>query len=171
MEAAERGMNRLRQAVQSEGKGKKAGEQLNVQPYRQRFIEAMDDDFNTPKAVATLFDLAKEINRADDAGEARSFLVYLGKTLGLTFQEREEAPLDAGVMAQDSAIIYQALGLPTPLVATDTARDIIQNLIDLRQELRKAGKWGEADMVRDKLADSGIALADTSTRTVWKRKR
>ena len=174
IEAAERGVDRLRQAAQSEDKSKKAGEQINVQPYRQRFIEAMDDDFNTAQALAMLFDLVREINRADETGlgaaEARETLRELGGVLGLTLKEPEGAPLDVGVLAQGSAVVYQTLDLPMPIVATD-AGDIIQNLIDLRQKLRNDGKWGEADMVRGKLADSGIVLADTSTGTVWKRKR
>jgi cysteinyl-tRNA synthetase len=134
----------------------------------------MDDDFNTAQAVAALFDLARDINRYEnegfEAGEARETLKELGGVLGLTFQEREETPPDAGALAQNSAIVYQTLGLPTPPVATD-AGDIIQNLIDLRQKLREDKKWAEADMVRDKLADSGIILTDTSTGTEWRRKR
>ena len=81
--------------------------------------------------------------------------------------------LDAEALAQNSAIVYETLGLPTMPVTTD-AGDIvqnIQNLIDLRQELREDKKWAEADMVRDKLADSGIVLTDTSAGPVWRRKR
>jgi len=174
LEAAERGADRLRQTANNVVSGQKTGKKIDTEHYRQRFIEAMDDDFNTAQAIAVLFDLAREINKYDsegiEAGEARNTLRELAGVLGLTFREREMAPLDAGVLAQVSAAVYQTLGLPAPLVATD-AGDIIQNLIDLRQELRKAGKWAEADMVRDKLADSGTALADTSTGTVGKRRR
>ena len=174
LEGAERGADRLRQTVNNIISGYKADKKIGVENYRKRFTEAMDDDFNTAQALASLFDLAREINKYDsegiEAGEARNTLKELAEVMGLTFQEREMAPLDAGVLAQVSAAVYQTLGLPAPPVATD-AGNIIQNLIDLRQELRKAGKWAEADMVRDKLADSGTALADTSTRTVWKRKR
>ena len=76
--------------------------------------------------------------------------------------------LDAGMLAQVGATVYQTLGLPAPPVATD-AGDIIENLINLREERRKDEKWAEADMVRDKLADSGIILEDTVKGTVWKR--
>ncbi|MEE9365675.1 MAG: cysteine--tRNA ligase [Dehalococcoidales bacterium] len=174
LEAAERGAERLRQTVNSPASGGKAAKKIDTEQYRKRFIEAMDDDFNTAQAVAALFDLAREINRYDseglEAGEARETMVELGGVLGLSFQEREEAPPDAGALAQNSAIVYQTLGLPTTPVATD-AGDIIQNLIDLRQKLRKDKKWAEADMVRGKLADSGIILTDTSTGPVWKQKR
>jgi cysteinyl-tRNA synthetase len=174
LEAAERGAERLRQTVNNPASGGKAAKKIDTEQYRKRFIEAMDDDFNTAQAVAALFDLAREINRYDseglEAGGARGTLKELGEVLGLTFQEREETPPDAGALAQNSAIVYETLGLPTPPVATD-AGDIIQNLLDLRQKLREDKKWAEADMVRDKLADSGIILTDTSTGPVWKRKR
>jgi cysteinyl-tRNA synthetase len=174
LEAAEGGVERLLRVISRDDPTGGKGKALDAEPYYNRFIEAMDDDFNTAQALATLFDLAREINKYDsegiEAGEARDMLKELGGVMGLTFQEREMAPLDAGVLAQVSAAVYQTLGLSAPPVATD-AGDIIQNLIDLRQELRKAGKWAEADMVRDKLADSGTALADTSTGTVPKRKR
>ena len=174
LEAAERGAERLRQTANNTVSGQKTGKKIDNEQYRQRFIEAMDDDFNTAQAIAVLFDLAREINKYDsegiEVGKARDMLKELGGVMGLTFQEREMAPLDAGVLAQVSAAVYQTLGLSAPPVATD-AGDIIQNLIDLRQELRKAGKWAEADMVRDKLADSGTALEDTPKGTVPKRKR
>ncbi|MBL7127060.1 MAG: cysteine--tRNA ligase [Dehalococcoidales bacterium] len=177
LEAAEKGTERLRQTVNNPVSGNKTGKRIDTEQYRERFSEAMDDDFNTAQAVATLFDLVREINKYESegasAGEAREALKELGEVLGLTFQEREEAPLDAEALAQNSAIVYQTLGLPTTPVATD-AGDIIQsiqNLVDLRRKLRKDKKWAEADMVRDKLADSGIILTDTSTDTVWRRKR
>ena len=177
LEAAEKGTERLRQTVNNPVSGNKTGKRIDTEQYRKRFSEAMDDDFNTAQAVATLFDLVREINKYESegasAGEAREALKELGEVLGLTFQEREEAPLDAEALAQNSAIVYQTLGLPTTPVATD-AGDIIQsiqNLVDLRRKLRKDKKWAEADMVRDKLADSGIILTDTSTDTVWRRKR
>ena len=172
--AAEKGAARLRQTANNPISDGKAGKKIDAEQYRKRFVEAMDDDFNTALAVAALFDLAREINKYEsegiEAGEARGALKELGEVLGFTFQEREEAPPDTGALAQNSAIVYQTLGLPMPPVATDTG-DTIQNLIDLREKLRKEKKWAEADMIRDRLADSGIILTDTSTGTVWRRKR
>ncbi len=172
IDAAEKGADRLRQTANSAAHGHKTDKKIDAESYRRRFIEAMDDDFNTAQALAALFDLAREINKYDSEGieaeEARNTLKELAEMMGLTFQERGMAPLDAGVLAQVGATVYQTLGFPAP-VATD-AGDIIQNLINLRQELRKGEKWAEADMVRDKLADSGIALEDTDKDTVWKRK-
>ena len=149
LEAAERGADRLRQAVHGEGRGKKLGESVDVEPYRQRFTEAMDDDFSTPQALATLFDLAREINRADEAGleavEARKVLLELGNVLGLTLKLPERLPLDA--------------------------EPLIQLLISIRDRLREAKQWQLADDIRAKLAELGIALEDTPQGTVWKHKR
>jgi len=92
LEAAERGAARLRQAVQSETRGEK-GEQVDIESYRQRFIEAMDDDFGTPQALAALFDLAREINRLSDEGysivQGQAVLQELAGVLGLTLKEQE----------------------------------------------------------------------------------
>ena len=68
LEAAERGAERLRQTVNSPASGKKTDKEIDAELYRQRFIKAMDDDFNTAQAVASLFDLAREINRYDSEG-------------------------------------------------------------------------------------------------------
>jgi cysteinyl-tRNA synthetase len=175
LEAAEKGAVRLRQTANNPISDGKPGKKIDAEQYRKRFAEAMDDDFNTAQAVAALFDLARDINRYEsegtEAGEARDALKELGEVLGLTFQEREEAPLDAEALAKNSAIVYQTLGLPIPTVATDAGDDIAKDLIKLRDKLRKDKKWAEADMVRDKLADSGITLEDTPQGTGWRRKR
>ena len=68
VEAAERGGERLRQAAFAAPKeGSKPGD-TNPDLYRERFIEALEDDFNTPQGIAALFDLTREINRQIDAG-------------------------------------------------------------------------------------------------------
>ena len=175
IEAAERGAERLRQAAHSEGYREKAAERVDAEPYRQKFIEVMDDDFNTAQAIATLFDLAREINRADESGlnaaEARDTLKGLAGVLGLTLKEPEGTPLDAEPFAQISASVYQELNHATPLGEGLDAEKLIENLIELRNELRDAKKWQQADMIRVKLDEAGIVLEDTPKGTVWKRKR
>ncbi len=149
LEAAERGLDRLRQAVRGEGKGEQVKDRIDSEPYRQRFIEAMDDDFNTPQAIATLFDLARDINRADesrvDATEARRGLLELANILGLTLKLPEMPSLDA--------------------------EPFIELLISIRNQLREAKQWQLADEIRAKLDEVGIVLEDTPKGTVWKRKR
>ena len=92
IEAAERGAKRLSQALNN---GSTSGitvvEKVDARSARQKFIEVMDDDFNTPQALAILFDLAREINRAGEKGtdtvEARHALKELAGVLGLTLKK------------------------------------------------------------------------------------
>ena len=110
----------------------------------------MDDDFNTSQAIATLFDLVREINRADETGldtsQAREALIELGEVLGLTFKTQEEPALS------DAA----------PFIAL---------LITTRGELRKVKQFQLADQIREKLTNLGIVLEDTPEGTIWKQKR
>ena len=149
LEAAERGADRLRQAAQSEGGGGKVGKAVDAEPYRKRFIEVMDDDFNTPQALAILFDLARDINRASDEGftvtRGQQALVELAGVIGLMLKPWAGAPL--------------------------IAEPFIQLLISTRDRLREAEQWQLADEIRSKLGELGIALEDTPKGTVWKRKR
>ncbi len=124
---------------------------MDAEPYRQKFIEAMDDDFNTAQAIATLFDLARDINRADesgrDAGKAREALREMGGILGLTFTAPDKAPLDEGLQER------------------------VNKLIEERAAARKEKNWPLADEIRNQLDELGIALEDTPQGTIWKRKR
>ena len=175
LEAAERGADRLRQALHSQVEEEKVAEKADIEPYRQRFIEAMDDDFNTAQAIATLFDLAREINRADESGldavEARRVLPELANILGLTFQLSWTKPLDAKLFAQISASVYKELNRTDAPDEKQGAEKLIENLIEIRNELREAEHWQQADVIRVKLDELGIALEDTPKGTVWKRKR
>jgi cysteinyl-tRNA synthetase len=175
VEAAERGAERLRQAAQGGGQGKKTEARINVEQYRTRFTEAMDDDFNTAQAVATLFDLAREINRYEsegmDAGEGRGLLRELGGVMGLTFRGREALPLDKEQLLQTAGGIYQGLGKDGAPDETADAVKVVADLIAVRNWLRKEKNWAHADMVRQKLEDAGILLEDTPQGTVWKQKR
>ena len=171
LEAAERGADRLRQTENNTVSGQKTDKRIDTEQYRKRFITAMDDDFNTARAIAALFDLAREINRYDsegtEAGEARDALKELGGVLGLTFKTEQARPLDAELIAQ----VYQVLNLATPPDARQDAEKLIENLIQARKEMREARQWQQADIIRAKLDEASIALEDTPRGTVWKRKR
>jgi cysteinyl-tRNA synthetase len=149
LEAAQGGAERLLRVAAKAAAGGK-GKELNARTYHDRFVEAMDDDFNTPQALATLFDLARDINRAEEAGmkagKARELLRELGGVLGLTFKEAGAA-LDPELEAR------------------------VTQLIEARVIARKAKNWQLADKIREEIAALDIILEDTPTGTVWKRKR
>jgi cysteinyl-tRNA synthetase len=180
LEAAERGAERLRQAVRDDKKVEKTSGSVDAESYRKKFIEAMDDDFNTAQAIALLFDLARDINRADESGkdtsQAREVLRELGGVLGLTFEAGKETPLDAGLLkelAESLNLQMKEASLET-ISINDISSDgskVIEQLITARKELRQVKKYQLADEIRNKLGELGIALEDSPQGTIWKRKR
>lgn len=145
MEAARAGAERLREAAFAELPANTTGEPVGTNAVRDRFIEAMDDDLNTPRAIAQLFELSREINRgrdeARDVREAQSTLRELAGVLGFTLEKR----------------------------ATDAveAAPFIDLLLELRTELRTAKQYALADKVRDRLGDLGIEVKDGPEGSSW----
>ncbi len=138
--------------------------------WKLRFEQAMDDDFNTPEALAALFELAREINRlraGDETAAAQlgATLRQLGEWLGL-LQADPEAFLQGR--------IYQEMVLTDTVIVTDTlgvaySDKQIDSLIAERTAARQARNWVEADRIRTVLQDAGIVLEDTSKGTLWRR--
>jgi cysteinyl-tRNA synthetase len=125
------------------------------EPFAERFHAAMDDDFNTPEALAVLFDLVREINRVrlDDPAAAAGLaaqLRRLGDILGI-LQEDPETYL-RGQISDD--------GL---------ADSEIETLIQARIAARAAKDWAEADRIRSRLTEGGVVLEDGPTGTSWRR--
>lgn len=118
--------------------------------FRQRFIEAMNEDFNTPEAIAVLFDLVREINRKKNENELEASalgaeLKYLGGILGI-LQENPEVFL--------KNIPYNEIE--------------IKALIEKRAEARRTGQWKEADRLRTELLHLNIRVEDGPTGTTWR---
>ena len=119
-------------------------------PYAAAFKLAMDDDFNTPEAVAALFDLASEVNKTNDPQRA-GLLKALGGVLGLVQRDPMEflQSASAGSSGHEPEQIEQR-------IAERTAAN-------------KAKNYAESDRIRKELADAGIVLEDTPQGTVWRR--
>jgi cysteinyl-tRNA synthetase len=164
--AMEKGADRLRRTAKIADEAQ--GHPLNADPYRQRFIEAMDDDFNTAQAVATLFDLVREINRAREEGaqisESQKTLRELAEVLGLTLEK--EVDLDAAPYIK-LAREYEL----SPAGKEQPASYYIERLIEKRDEFRRARNWPNADKIRAFLAEMGTMLEDTPQGTKWRQER
>ncbi|WP_413698778.1 cysteine--tRNA ligase [Psychromonas sp. KJ10-10] len=121
--------------------------------FYQRFCKAMDDDFNTPEALAVLFDLTKELNRLkatdlEQAKELAQLLVTLANVLGLLHQDPEQ------FMQGDES---------------DDEVAMIEALIKQRNDARANKDWPSADDARDKLGALNIVLEDGANGTTWRK--
>jgi cysteinyl-tRNA synthetase len=116
----------------------------------ERFLSAMDDDFNTADALGVIFDLARSLN------------IYL----------KESHPYNKDILGaalkfyQDFNAIFEVLEIGEK----QTLDDEISVLIARRDEARAAKDWATSDRIRDELAARGIVLEDTPHGTRWKKK-
>jgi cysteinyl-tRNA synthetase len=137
----------------------------------------MDDDFNTPQALAVLFDLARKINEAGDAGisidKAQSILVSLArKVLGLKLPRiiNVEVSDRVSLRATVDATVIPGKLIP-PEHIPDTVKARVNRLVEERVKCREEEKWQRADEIRSKLAELGVTLEDTKERTYTTYKR
>ena len=124
--------------------------------YQKRFEQALNDDFNTANALAVLFELVRDINRArsdepDSVDLLSSLLRYLANIIGLL-----ESDPELFLKSQ----VSQSEGL------SDTEVD---SLIEKRLQARRSKEWAEADRIRDQLTESGIVIEDGTGGTRWRR--
>ena len=169
LEAAGRGLARLTNTVglvrdrlrSAEGEEVEASWRGKLDNYKASFQEAMDDDFNTPRAIATLFDLSREVNAHLNSGEPTSratleaieglYRTLGGDVLGIRFDDKA-----TGDMARDDSEWVDAL---------------VRLLIDIREEARQTRNWDQADRIRDRLAEMNITLEDGPEGTRWRLSR
>ena len=138
------------------------------EPHAARFKTALDDDFNTPEAVAVLFELANELNRSHTREHAQ-LLKSLGATLGLL--QREANAFLKGAPSQPpggGALIGGADVKGGGTSGLDGTR--IDQLIEERKAARLAKDFAAADRIRKQLADAGVVLEDKPNgKTEWRR--
>ncbi|MDE0798535.1 MAG: cysteine--tRNA ligase [Nitrosomonadaceae bacterium] len=119
--------------------------------YAKRFMGAMNDDFNTPEAIAVLFDLANETNKKS-LKQGANLLKELGGILGL--------------LQQDPQQYFQG---DTSLGDSVYTSEQIENFIQERVTARKEGDYTKADQIRKDLFNAGVVLEDNSQGTGWRR--
>ncbi|MGI8975328.1 MAG: cysteine--tRNA ligase, partial [Thermomicrobiales bacterium] len=156
LQAANTGLQRLRSAAREVPTSPKvSGDMLlmaDLNLAAEKFHNSMLDDFDTPGAMAALFELARTINRTDPAGnnaetaQARDGLWDLGLLLGLELRSEAQQ-----------------------LSSSEDTDSLIRILIDLRARLRAERQFELADLVRVQLQEAGYTLEDTKSGTEWKR--
>jgi cysteinyl-tRNA synthetase len=144
-------------AGSSEGaRDRSGGMDIDTAAARAKFLEAMDDDFNAPQAIAVLFDLSRQINNALSGNGISS------KTLEAILRFFDES---GGTILG----ILPAGGAGDATGDRSLEPELIQALIDLRKEVRAQRLFPLSDRIRDGLASLGIVLEDKKDGTVWKR--
>jgi cysteinyl-tRNA synthetase len=156
LDAARAGLQKLQSLYDTLGGDGDGANGFEVSPYEQRFIEAMDNDFNAPAALGVLFELVRDINarlhsaegvNAESRAMVRDFLRRTAMEVFGVISETNER------RGEDSALVEQ----------------LMQLLIDLRSEARAQKQWELSDRIRDGLSERGIVLEDGRDGTKWKR--
>ncbi len=147
VDSAERSLLRLTNSLREDNSHNSGSETLAATEFSDRFVRAMEDDLNTPQALASLFDLAREINRSKGTGisvlGAQSVLRELGLVLGISFD---------GQNVNTSKDAYPFINL----------------LVETRVQLRAEKQWALGDSIRDQLEALGVSLEDNPEGTTWR---
>ena len=120
---------------------------------RDEIVISMDNDFNTPKALAVIFEMTKEINKFLDEHKQVS-----NKTLEKIHGDFSEISKALGLFQQER----------TKEIGGKIVDDLVQLLFDLREELRKKGEYDLSDEIRARMKESGLVIADTAEGPKWK---
>lgn len=154
LKEARSALERFYQALQAAGDLSTAEGSVGSE-YEERFFAAMDDDFNTPRALAVLFELASELNKAvrEQLPIAKPLALELKRLAGMI-----------GLLQQDPDAFLKGEAAEGELDA-----EAIESLIDKRNQARKDRNFAEADRIRDELLEQGIVLKDSREGTNWYR--
>ena len=162
LEEAEKGIERIFETIArfEESAGSAAsndGDPALLDDFRRE----MDDDFNTPRALALVFDEVRALNRLMDEGKTAELASRIAavKRIGSALGLLQEAPAKFLARKKDRWLRGHAI-----------SHDEIEESIRRRNQARKDKNWGEADRIRAELSAKGIVLEDSSGGTVWKVK-
>lgn len=122
-----------------------------VEKSKQKFMDAMDDDFNTREAMPAIFELTRLVNSLDMNSRIST------NALEETLQAYNEFGQILGVFKEE----YKEADL-------ETVGKLVELLIEMRNKFRKEKDWETSDYIRDKLKEAGILLEDTKEGTTWK---
>jgi cysteinyl-tRNA synthetase len=140
-------------------------EQARLASLRERFVAAMDDDFNTAQALGHIFDTVRLLNRVLEHNPTGKEVLR-----SLVWARRELTTL-AGILnllQQDPNSMLRTLRQKAEALTLDPVR--IEQLIEDRRQARKQKDFAKADAIRQQLADAGILLEDTPQGTIWRVK-
>jgi cysteinyl-tRNA synthetase len=155
LKAAEKGMNKLMTAIDTLEAIKTAGEStLDVESYKQKFYDAINDDFNTPILIANIFDAVKQINSIA-AGDG----------------SLNEASKEA-LMELMSDFCFNILGLKKIEAASQNGLtdEVMEVVLGLRKLAKENKDWTAADFIRDELAKLDITVTDSKDGASWSKK-
>lgn len=134
------------------------------------FKAAMDDDLNTAKALAVLFDLANTANKAKDtadkisAKKAITTMLKLSEVLGFDFSNIE---IDENILFEKLSPILSEFDF---LTGIETPKAVLEKILKVRNQARAEKNWELADLIRNTLAKAGVGLKDTKDGTIWELK-
>ncbi len=157
LNSAERSLARLRSGLRPSTGAITTGEdadalRIATEEARAGYVAAMDDDFNTSSALASIFELVRAINTARAAGVSGPFYDAAQRTL-----------------KELTGVLGLTLAGPIPEMAgSASAKPFVDLLVQVRGELRAAKEWALADVIRDGLAQLDVTLEDTPEGTEWR---
>ena len=154
LERIENTLKRIKD-IDSEARGENNCEELLIikNEIEQKFIEAMDDDFNTAQALGYVFELIKAVNKALDDGEvSKKGLEILNEVFDYL-----------------NIVIQEVLGVKLKLEAevNNISAELIEFILELRKNARDEKNWALSDKIRDRLLDMGIKIKDGKDKTTW----
>ena len=161
LDAAEKGLSKIHQTLlrlkdfKTEQQGSNTEFDERIKSFVEKFKQEMDDDFNSPKAIAAIFDFLREINSWLDKNQN-----IAQDTLNLAIEYIVKTAGDVlGLLPENLESLRS--------VDDDKLSAVMQVLIDLRNQARNDKNFSLADEIRNRLTDKGITLKDTPQGTTW----